>query len=404
MTKPARALALIACLLPLAAPLRAAEPVRVLLWKLRSMGVDSEIAERIESLLGKEIARLPGFQRVELGSGAADCDGGAACLLELGRGADAKLVVSGVLGRLGDTFSLDAKVIDAADGRELRRIAQTWGGGDETLIDVMRQVACRLLSPKDYLGRLQLDINQPDVKVYIDGDYAGRSPLDALPLRPGRHALKLIREGYADVERFVDIAFDRSLAVRIELQSTDVHEVIESVKDPEWLVVGLDLGLVTNFDSLLAPRLRLDAGWMLPFWGRRLCVGLSTGLHGARMSSTAHGIEPADLDVDGELLAWTTQLGVTLRLLPDHPFSPYLGFDGGLSLVWQRLTPQGFSTQGFRSTAGVFRAAGGLEYRLGPGVVFLQASYQHLRLDGSRGGFQGLLGGLDAGCGYRLMI
>ncbi len=388
----------------------------VLLWRLKSLGIDAEIAGRVSTLLAKEMDRIEGIEligkeRLEAAidekPGLGLCGGQTGCLVELGRAVGARRVVSGVLGRLGDAFSLDLKMVDVDQGAQAARIAQTWGGGDETLIEVMRQVATRALRPGDYLGRIALSVNVEQVKVYIDGDYVGRTRLsEPLALAPGRHALKLVRDGYEDVERFVDVVFDRERLVAIHLKETSIHEMVATVRAHRWFSVGLKGGLVTNMDGFLAPQLDLELGLHLPWWSGRLALALQTGARGREFEGRADAGDTDQRRVDGGLLAWDLQLVLVVRPLPGYTFSPFVSAGGGLALVWQSLEPEGFEAQGFRSLVWVLQGGGGLEYRLGPGAVLLEVRYQHLRLDADSGtgGFHGLLGGLGVGLGYRLML
>ena len=95
-----------------------------------------------------------------------------------------------------------------------------------------------------------------------------------------------------------------------------------------------------------------------------------------------------------------------LRLTPDYPFSPYLGAGGGIFLVWQTLDAERLPEQSFRDGVFGFQAFGGLEYRLGPGVILLEGRYQYVRLGAveKEGGMEGLLGGLGVLLGYRILL
>jgi Protein kinase domain/PEGA domain len=46
----------------------------------------------------------------------------------------------------------------------------------------------------------------PWAVVYLDGDSVGPTPVQSLPVQPGRHQLRLVRDGYESVEQEVEIA------------------------------------------------------------------------------------------------------------------------------------------------------------------------------------------------------
>jgi hypothetical protein len=393
-----------------------AQQAQVLFWRLKALGIEAETASRINEVLRNEIGRVPGVTLVEnqkvtavisKHADLAECQGEAECLGQLGMFTGATLVVSGVLGTLGDVFSLDIKLVDVSTNQEIRRVAQTWSGEEKFLIEIMRQIATRLLKPEAYNGLLELNVPVEGVEVYIDGDLMGRTPLvEPLKLSPGRHALKLASAGFKDYEQFVDVPFNRTIPVFVEMESSMLTGVVSARRSEDWLGIGLKGGLVTNLDAFLGPQAYLEVGLRLPFWGGRLGVMLETGAYGSleerRISDPALG----KVNVSADVLVWPVQLNIMVRLTPDYPFSPYLGAGGGFFLVWQTLDAERLPEQSFRDGVFGFQVFGGLEYRLGPGVILLEGRYQYVCLPApeKEGGMEGLLGGLGVLVGYRVLL
>ncbi len=393
-----------------------AQDATVLFWRLKALGIEEETASRINSVLRGEIGRVPGFRLAPGEKSAAvlskhpdllSCPGEAECLSRMGMLTGADLVVSGVLGTLGDLFSLDIKLVDVATKQEIRRVAQTWSGEEKFLIEVMRQVATRLLKPEAYTGRLELNVSVPGVEIFIDGDPVGRTPLEVpLRLSPGRHALKLVCAGFKDYEQFVDVPFNRTVPVSVEMKGSRLTGVVSAEESRELISVGLKGGLVSNLDAFLGPQVYLEVGLRLPLWGGRLGVVLETGAYGGLQERNLSDPALGRIDLSADVLVWPVQLNLMLRLTPSYPFSPYLGAGGGFFLVWQTLKAEHLPEQSFRDGVFGFQAFGGLEYRLGPGVVLLEGRYQYVQLDapGDQGGMEGLLGGLGVLLGYRVLL
>lgn len=393
-----------------------AQDAAVLFWRLKALGIETETASRINEVLRNEIGRVPGISLIEARrveavvskhADLAGCQGEAECLSQLGMLTGATRVVSGVLGTLGDVFSLDIRLVDVATGQEIRRVAQTWSGEEKYLIEVMRQVATRLLKPEAYNGQLDLNVAVDGVQVFIDGDPMGRTPLaEPLKLSPGRHALKLACAGFKDFEQFVDIPFNRTVPVFVEMESSMLTGVVSARASEDWLGIGLKGGLVTNLDAFLGPQAYLEVGLRLPFWGGRLGVMLETGAYGSVEERSVSHPAYGKINVSADVLVWPVQVNVMMRLTPDYPFSPYLGAGGGFFLVWQTLDAERLEQQSFRDGVFGFQAFGGLEYRLGPGVILLEGRYQYVRLPASQkeGGMEGLLGGLGVLLGYRVLL
>jgi hypothetical protein len=393
-----------------------AQDATVVFWRLKALGIEAETASRINAVLRNEIGRVPGVSLIEARqvdavvskhADLAGCQGEADCLSQLGMLTGATLVISGVLGTLGDVFSLDIRLVDVATKQEIRRVAQTWSGEEKYLIEVMRQVATRLLKPEAYNGQLELNVAVEGVQVFIDGDLIGRTPLaEPLKLSPGRHALKLACAGFSDYERFVDIPFNRTVPLFVEMESSVLTGVVSAKESEDWLGVGLKGGLVTNLDAFLGPQVYLEVGLRLPFWGGRLGVMLETGTYGSVEESSVSDPALGRRKISADVLVWPVQLNVMMRLTPDYPFSPYLGAGGGFFLVWQTLDAEHLPEQGFRDGVFGFQVFGGMEYRLGPGVILMEGRYQYVRLPApeKEGGMEGLLGGLGVLLGYRILL
>jgi hypothetical protein len=407
-------LILIAFLLPGGAAF--AQESKVVFWRLKALGIEAETASRINAVLRSEIGRVPGCRLVPAEKvtsvvskheDLSGCPGEVECLSQMGMLTGADLVVSGVLGTLGDVFSLDIKLVDVASKQEIRRVAQTWSGEEKFLIEVMRQVATRLLKPEAYSGRLELNVSVPGVEIFIDGDPAGRTPLEApLRLSPGRHALKLVCSGFKDYQRFVEVPFNRTVPLFVEMKGSRLTGVVSAEESQDLIAIGLKGGLVTNLDAFLGPQVYLEAGLRLPVWGGRLGVMLETGAYGCLQERSLSDPALGRIDLSADVLVWPIQLNLMLRLTPSYPFSPYLGVGGGFFLVWQTLKAERLPERSFRDGVFGFQAFGGLEYRLGPGVVLLEGRYQCVHLDApdEEGGMEGLLGGLGVLLGYRVLL
>ncbi len=393
-----------------ASRLQAVQDEPVLVWRLKAMGVEQELADKIRGLLGKEIDHIQGIRligqreisaAIEHKPQLAQCDAQVECLAELGAEVKANKVIAGVLGRLGETFSLDMKVVDVKNIKQSSRLAQTWDGGDETLIEVVRQVATRALRPSAYRGEVILLVNIPKVKIFIDGDFIGQSPLNKpLSLVPGRHALKLARKNYKDIERFIDVRFERTIKVSFTLKEAAMSEIIAIQKAHRWWSVGLRAGLMVNVEGFWAPELNLELNLRLPWLDGIFSLVAESGVLGQRFSDQA-----TDLSVDGELLAWLNTLGLQIHIWPRWPLTPFLDTGLGMALVWSSIEPEGFDKQQARQSRFIFYAGAGLEIHMGPGALFTEVRYQYMTLNPSgSGGITGSFGAVSTGLGYRLVF
>jgi opacity protein-like surface antigen len=214
-----------------------------------------------------------------------------------------------------------------------------------------------------------------------------------------------VRDGYSDFEQLVDVPFDRTVPVNIQLKSLQVEAVVEE-QPGDLFAVGIRGGLVSNLGPFVAPRVDLEFGVRLPFFRGRLSVLLATGAYGSTDQREASSESFGRFTVDAEVLVWPAELNLLLRLLPGYPFSPYLGAGAGHYLVMQRITPAGLPARDHQDSVFGAQCFAGLEYRLGPGVLLLEGRYLyvHVEAPASEGGFYGQLGGLGLALGYRFLL
>ena len=228
--------AFLALFLALAA---SAEPAPVVaVMPLRPLGVKADAALALERTFRAEVGRMP---EVTLADPAAvakalraeqDCIASLSCAAGAATQAGASRLVVGTVGALGDVYILDVKLLDARTGSELRRVSRPVSGKKDELIETVRAAAVELLAPARYSGGLYVEAlagegKVDEVEIFVDGKAAGRTPMDE-PLQglaPGQHALRVSREGAADVGVFVEVRVEKITYVEVLLEARSVKHV-----------------------------------------------------------------------------------------------------------------------------------------------------------------------------------
>jgi TolB-like protein len=217
-------------------PAAAAEgDARVVVAPVTTLGSETEsketeaVGERIAAAIGE----VPGFAAVpdkEMRRAVKKarrpqlraCDGDAACLAELGKLLDARYVVSGELGGLGDAQLLAIEVVDVEAGRELRSTTAQLGSADD---DARARAAMyQLLAPQLYIGSLELAIDIDGATIFLDGDKVGASPAAPIRAEVGNHALRITHPEYRDYVRFVDIPFGEPTRLDVGMKAFPIVE------------------------------------------------------------------------------------------------------------------------------------------------------------------------------------
>jgi len=230
------AAALVLLMLPVSA--YAAAPRRVAVLPLGSLGVDEDVASSLLGFLRAEVGKIPGFTVVDLSKqgrvAGADCKGEEKCLAAAGVKYGADEVVSGTVAGVGEAYSIDLKRVVVRTGKEDARITELISGEREVLIDGVRGAAFKLLLPSQYVGTIQLDLAEAGAEVFVDGRAAGKTPLKApIPnLPPGKHALKIVKPGFADFDKWIDVRFSRVSVVKVDLKNSSITGVMFEKEAP----------------------------------------------------------------------------------------------------------------------------------------------------------------------------
>ncbi|MBI5547079.1 MAG: PEGA domain-containing protein [Deltaproteobacteria bacterium] len=205
---------------------------RVVVLPLGSLGVDDSEAASLLGFLRAEIAKLPGVMLVDLSKHGklvgADCRGEEKCLGAAGAKLGAEVVIAGTVAGVGEAYSIDLKAILTRTGHEDTRITEVISGERELLIDGVRGAAYKLLLPSQYAGTIQLELAEEGAEVFVDGRPVGKTPLKTpIPsLTPGKHALKIVKAGFADFDKWVDVRFARVSVVKVDLRNSAITGVM----------------------------------------------------------------------------------------------------------------------------------------------------------------------------------
>jgi hypothetical protein len=215
----------------------------VALHPLRGLGVDDETVENLQRIVHNELHGVPGMRLVRaertrrhVAAESVACDGADPCLAEFARNLGAAVAVYGVVGGLGDSYTIAFKAVNAEDGEVRTRVELRVGGAREVLIDGIRAGAYQLLRPDLFVGSLQLDLPVEGAEVYVDGRLVGTTPLEGpiADLEPGQRALKIVKTGFSDFDKFIEVRFRRTTVVTIDLEMSTVAGVIyEEEPEPE---------------------------------------------------------------------------------------------------------------------------------------------------------------------------
>lgn len=257
-------------LLPLLLALASATPPAptarsLAIYPLQPLGTEQQVVDGLEAMLYAEVAKLPAIRlltraettlTIQQTAGAATPCSDDACLAKFGVACNVDKLVFGTVASLGQTYVLDLKLIDVRSGMLERRQSTSLSGEQAVLIEGIRAAATQLIAPDLFIGAIEIKLSKPGAEVYLDGVSVGKTPLAVLDrITPGKHALKIVLQGYRDFDRFVEVRLGRTTVVNVALSGTAIDATIEAhevaPQDAPVLVVTEPAKQPSLFDSPL---------------------------------------------------------------------------------------------------------------------------------------------------------
>ncbi len=207
---------------------KVAMKARVALLKLNAVGVDKAEIRRLKDQLSRVLGKVGAFiwlpeskVRARLKrSGKA----GLGTVEQQIRALRVPYVLTGTVGGLGDTLSLDLRVYDGVRGGELRRAAAEVPLKAKNRSFVLEELMVQLLRPERWVGALDLKISEAGARVMLDGLQVAVTPLDKPlgGLMPGKHILMVSKEGFRDLSQFIEIRYNRVFRLEVDLNNSTV--------------------------------------------------------------------------------------------------------------------------------------------------------------------------------------
>jgi hypothetical protein len=210
----------------------------VAIWDIRLLGIDEDTSRRVLYDLRQAFGRAEGFKLISEASVkkrlkrrrvAEDAE-----LEKVVRALRVHWVITGTLGGLGDEVSLDLKLLDRG-AKEVRRVAVGIPIETRARRAVLDELLVRLLVPDKWAGTLVLDCSESGAQVQLDGKFIATTPLDKPleGLEPGKHILRITKEGFGEFSRFVVIRHAEVARLKVDLKNAMVVGLLYERGKPE---------------------------------------------------------------------------------------------------------------------------------------------------------------------------
>lgn len=197
---------------------------------LESSGISADEARTLTNRLHTELSRTNKYRVVEMAvvedilrqqglqqSGACTRD---ECVAEVGNLLEAEWMLTGGVGRIGGTFSVDVRMIEVKTRKIVMTVSETYRGQQEGLLDVMRTVATKLSYPgggMPTLGAMRV-MSEPDgVQILLNEKEVGTAPITISDLLPGNYSVQGKMQGYVHKPQSIDVIAGRIEQINLKM-------------------------------------------------------------------------------------------------------------------------------------------------------------------------------------------
>lgn len=202
-----------------------AEPVKVAVLDFSAAGLEAEAAVNLTQVAVHELKNFSGLSVIsrdeirsmlvhvqdKMALGCTD----ESCLSEIGGALGVQYLISGNVGRMGDTSLLHLKLIDIRAAQVANRVAESFQGQDEQFISAVRFATRELVGRGQHgQGRIQVRAEVDDAQTLLDGeavDLSGETPVGA-----GKYNLRVESTGY--LPWMGDVYVDEQRLTRLDIR------------------------------------------------------------------------------------------------------------------------------------------------------------------------------------------
>ena len=174
------------------------------------------------------------------------------CAVEMGRMLNVQKMISGTIGKLGATYTIDLSLIDVETAQIERSFFRDYKGEIDGLLSLMQMISnqmaeivyAKTVTPEQKEAKIvSLEItSDPDgATIYINDQEVGKTPLKSKARDGMTVNIRLEKENYKPWQR--SIVIEEGQGVNAQLEYTDAYKQAMAAADEEgggntWLWIG----------------------------------------------------------------------------------------------------------------------------------------------------------------------
>jgi TolB-like protein len=193
--------------------------------RLSSMLVETNAFIVLERGQMDEILEEQGFQQ----TGCTTTE----CAVEMGRLLNVQKMISGSIGKLGSTYTIDLSLIDVQTAQIEKSFFRDFRGEIDGLLDIMQEISTQIASivggtkapevkeePKIF--SLEVTSDPEGATLFINDKQVGRTPFESKAREGLTVKIRLEKENYKPWERTINISDDQE--IEAELEYTEAYK------------------------------------------------------------------------------------------------------------------------------------------------------------------------------------
>jgi hypothetical protein len=207
--------------------------------RLRSMLVKTDAFIVLERGQMDDILEEQGFQQ----TGCTTTE----CAVEMGALLNVEKMISGSIGKLGKTYTIDLSLIDVKTARIEKSFFRDFKGEIDGLLDLMEVIANQIaavaggaipVSPDVEMARMEITSDPDGAKVFINDREVGLTPYTISVKKGGKVVVRIEKNNYMAWEKTISV--DSDAEIEAELEYTESYK---KVADEEggvstWVWIG----------------------------------------------------------------------------------------------------------------------------------------------------------------------
>src|SRR3989442_5387495 len=222
-------------------------------------------------------------------------------------------------------------------------------------------LAAFLMAGAETPGTLSVASEPAGASVYVDGQFVGETPLDVKNLQPGDHRVRLVKDGYLENGRVVNVSAGKTGSLQVRLTARNASDALPDGQagggissggggggSKKWLWIGLAGGGAAATAVALATRNHA------PKLGA-VTASPATGL----MSASIITFNASASDDDGDSLTYTWDFGdgssTATGNAPTHVYNAANTFTARVTVSDGKKDVSSTTSVAIRSLAGTWR-------------------------------------------------